>query len=286
MDSLFAVGSTIAICAGNELHAMTNAALLVGSFLIMRLDIDVRDVVDAFRSISQLLVAYDDFSLEDCWRSIHHTKTLGWLDFELASSQAALPTTDKSRALSSPAIDMLEYLHYDDPANGGFHLVIPDRLLLFPEPHPTPDGSTWHDEGGARHFSPTFYADLFPEFGVALVLRVTSRRAPPPPHAPFAAPFAARGIAAEDLPLDADGPHLLRSIDRFLSLARRCPGAVAVHGGRAGLGPAPLVAACLITQHDFPAAAALAWLQIAHPPAGRRRRAECPPADGPAPAPA
>jgi hypothetical protein len=284
MDRLFTTGSRIAICAGNEQQAMTNAALLVGSFLIMRLNLQVSDVVDAFFSISPLLVAYDDFSVEDCWLAIHHSKSLGWLDFELPSSQATLSTTDESRAQPAPAIDMNEYLHYDDPANGGFHLIVPDRLILFPEPHPTPDGSTWHDDAGARRFSPAFFADLFPDFGVALVLRVASRRAPLPPLAPFAAPFAERGIAVEDLPLDTDGANLLRSIDRFLFLARRSPGAIAVHGGRAGLGPAaPLVAACLITQHGFRAAAAVAWLHIAHPPAGLRRPAEArdPPA-GPA----
>jgi hypothetical protein len=281
MDRLFTAGSRIAICAGKEKQAMTNAALLVGSFLIMRLELQVSDVVDAFLPISPQFEAHDDFSLEDCWRSIHHTKSLGWLDFELPSSQPASPTGGNP-APHAPAIDMREYLHYDDPANGGFHPIVPDRLLLFPEPHPTPDGRTWHDAGGARRFSPAFYADLFPDFGVALVLRVTPR--PPPPPAPFAAPFAARGIAAEDLPLDAAGADLLRVIDRFLALARRAPGAVAVHGGRAGLGAAePLVAACLITQHGFRAAAAVAWLHIAHPPAGLRRRSAAPaPPAGPA----
>jgi hypothetical protein len=74
--------------------------------------------------------------------------------------------------------------------------------------------------------------------------------------------------------LDADGPGLLRSIDRFLSLTRRAPGPVAVCGGPGGLGrAAALVAACLVGQHGFPSPAAVAWLRIARPPAAERCRA-------------
>jgi hypothetical protein len=175
---------------------------------------------------------------------------------------------------------MEEYVHYDDPANGNFHFVVPDRLLLFHEPEPTPDGLPWYDEGRVRHFSAAYYADLFAHFGVSVVLRV-GPRAPAAERAAAAAIFAARGMDAEDVPIDEDSPDLLRSIDRFLSLTRRAPGPVAVHGGPAGLGrAAALVAACLVGQHGFPPPAALAWLRIARPPAGDRHPAPDRPADG------
>jgi hypothetical protein len=58
------------------------------------------------------------------------------------------------------------------PANGSLHFVVPDRLLLFPEPQPVPDGRAWHDAGGARRFSARYYADLFAHLGVRLVLRI------------------------------------------------------------------------------------------------------------------
>ncbi len=60
----------------------------------------------------------------------------------------------------------------------------------------------------------------------------------------------------------------MKDVDRFLELARLSPGAVAVHGGSEGLGSvAILLAALLVRQHSFDAAAAVAWLRIVHPEA-------------------
>jgi hypothetical protein len=245
------------------MEAVTNAALLVGSFLILRLGLEVEEVIEHFRPLFPRFQTFDDFTLEDCWVSIHHSKMLGWLDLDLPAS--ALHPQANHDSTPVPSLDIDEYLHYDDPINGNFHFLIPDRLLLFHEPHPTSDGRAWEDVGGARRFSPDYYADLFGDFDVSVVVRAGG--------SPYStSPFAARAIAVEDLALDPDRPHHLRSVDRFLSLLRSAPGPVALHGGPAGLGrAAPLVAACLMTLHAFPPAAAMAWLHLAHPSCARRR---------------
>ena len=93
--------------------------------------------------------------------------------------------------------------------------------------------------------------------------------------------FAAHGIAVERLGEGlAAGPpalcgRLLRDMDRFLTLATLSPGPIAIHGPAgvgAGLGAGGelLASSLLIRRHGFDAAAALAWLRIAHPPAQPR----------------
>jgi hypothetical protein len=272
---IFILDDPIAVCTGSEGRAITNAALLVGAFMIIHLDMTVETIIHRFQPISSRFEAFDEFTVEDCWRAIRHTKELGWLDFDL---QPSPPPAADDAPLPPASLDMEEYLHYDDPANGSLHFVAPDRLLLFRAPEPTPEGLAWHDAGRVRRFAAAYYADLFADLGVALVLRVGPRApAPAARAAADAAAFAARGVGAEDVPLDADGRDLLRSIDRFLSLTRRAPGPVAVHGGPAGLGrAAAVVAACLVGQHGFPPPAAVAWLRIARPPAADRPRAPDP----------
>ena len=59
---------------------------------------------------------------------------------------------------------------------------------------------------------------------------------------------------------------MLQAIDRFLTLARKVPGAVAVHGDGTGLGAGGLlVAALLMRDHGFAGGEAMAWLTMVHP---------------------
>ena len=95
------------------------------------------------------------------------------------------------------------------------------------------------------------------------------------PYDPAGAAFASRGMAVERLGWDLERrpERLLQEADRFLTLARLAPGAIAMHGPGAGLGRGGevLAAALLVKRHGFRARAALAWLRITHPAAAHRR---------------
>ena len=156
--------------------------------------------------------------------------------------------------------------HYALPANGGLHIVVPDKLLLFPAPAPLPAGRSWADASTAdgaprRRFGAAFLAELLAELGVSAVvcLGQTGRR--------DAAAFRRCGLDVHDLGLDPRRPALLGAMDRLLALARAAPGAVAVCGwggdyeGQERL--RALGAAWLMTECGFGSGAAEAWVGMA-----------------------
>ena len=195
-------------------------------------------------------------TVHSCWSSLYRaTAQCGWLSIPSCLDVSSV------HAEYSDSIDMEEYAHYDNPLNGGFHVVVPGEIIAFECPADLPGGASWADEQGVRRFGADFYADVFAEQGVGLVVRGDG-------SSYDARPFAARGIAVEDLPLDGGAELSLAQVDRFLSLVRLAPGAVAVHGGPGGLGAAgTLVAVLLISAHGFGAEEAVAWVRMAHPAA-------------------
>ena len=285
------------LCAGHDPMTITACAFLLGSYLILEHDKSVEDVTDMFRPISDHFRPFKDpsgppalskqLAAMDCWRAIHRAKLNRWLDF----SDGEIDT--------DTAIDLEEYLHYDSPAQGSMHVIIPSRLIgiqcpadlsqLGMECEHTAD-EAWLDLGGQRFFGPAFYADLLrTDYNVALLVRCgacTSSigRAEADEHETLNKrsghydddAFVSRGLAMEELALrgydSATQPVAvpMRDIDRFLTLSLRAPGAVAIHGpaGTAlGAGGETLVTALLVQRHGFDGGAALAWLRIAHPPA-------------------
>jgi hypothetical protein len=243
----------VIVCTGAGARNLTSAALLLGGHLAVHERMSLEDIAAALRPISARFIPLRDadgndcseFTMADCWAALQRAATLGWLDF------GDTPSED--------AIDMTERLHYDNPANGELHVVVPNRLLAFPSPHDLPDGRDWQDEAGARRFSPAYLADILRDFDVAVALCCTgsSRSAPYDP-----APLAERGVAVEAL----RGDHLLAAGDRLLTLARAAPGAIALHGA-GGWEEGLLLAAYLVRLHSFPARQALAWVHLTHPPA-------------------
>jgi hypothetical protein len=254
---------------------LANAALLAGCYLILCHEFTIDAVIDGLSPISSELLTYDEVTVHACLSAFFHAKELGWFKHSPSLQDVASTYAESNDC----TYDFLEYLHYNDPANGNFHFVIPRRLLIFHEPQLPCPGPEWKDVEGRRNFSAEYYADLFGDFDVRLVLRVVNSGNQAQIYPPTA--FTDRGIAVDELALDGGRPSALQSLDRFLSILRHIPGAVAVHGGRAGLGDADaLIAACLISCHGFTPLAAVAWLQMAHPSAAARRR----PTPRPAPA--
>jgi hypothetical protein len=261
-------GKNAIVCAGQSQDQITNTALLLGSFLILHQGLSLHQVQQAFLPIQDRFLHYRERScvgqctelltVLDCWTALSVARTLDWIDF--GSGQGVDD--------ASPLLDMEEFAHYDSPVNGNFHLAVPPKFVVFHCPVDLPPARRWMDADGVRHFSPAYYADLFAFLGVTLVVRAA-------PCDYDACPFAARGIAVEDLaaaapPAACSAGSLLRTADRLLTLAGATDGLIAIHGGASGagraLGPAAAaLASYLVSQHGFPAKAAVAWLRIAAP---------------------
>ena len=249
---------------------ITRCCLLLGGYFVVYHDVELKELEEMFAPISGGFVPMrasleDDecVTVLDCWRALHHTKRLNWYDFTTAE-------VDIDRC-----IDMQEYLHYDNPANGSMHSIVPGKLLAFSCPAQLPDGVEWADAGGARSFSAGYFADIFGDFGVRMVVRCGGATYD-------ARAFERCGIGVEDLLLGAAGPaasgaDMLRAVDRFMTLTRLSPGAVAVHGGApdGSLGPGGrlLVEAYLIRRHGFGGPDALAWALMAQPAPAMRAAA-------------
>jgi hypothetical protein len=275
---------------------ITMAALLLGGHLIICSGMSVQEVADKFSPVASMFAHFEtsadgdgpDLTLEDCWRALHHAKSLGWTNF--------YPSIDADDVEERTCIDMEEYLHYDDTANGAMHLVDPSRLLLFRCPADLPAGQAWLDVGGRRLFGAEHYAGVFADFDVRLVVRCGGARGGWDSEA-----LRAAGMAVEELRVaPGGGAGMMAAVDRFLTLMRVVPGCVAVQcgggdedeegGGRraeadeseseadsdgedgdGAMGEEDaarlLVAAHLIRGRGFGAAEALAWTRMAHPTA-------------------
>jgi hypothetical protein len=304
-DALSQTTEGLVWCVGRDREAITSCVLMLGSYLVLRRGLHSAEVESFFSSTMDLLLPYGSidsnmrldayFSVSDCWRALHAAMTKGWIDF------------DQDEVDLDRTIDMQEYLHYDSPVNGCFHVVVPSELIALQCPAdleslrttsdcPIDDMSSktsklWADIAGRRHFAPDYYAEILSkDFDVQVVVACdhaatssadggatdehAERRSTYDERAFTAHGVAVERLAARRTPGAPPDGALLRDVDRFLTLARVSPGPVAIHGGpaAAGLGPSAelLATALLIHRHGLDAPAALAWLRIVHPPAAAR----------------
>ena len=144
---------SLIICIPPTAVGVTRAALLLGGHLIVCEHMTPELVAAAFCSVRSRMLRFffsghasssDALTVDDCWAALHRAASHGWLDFGDAPADGA--------------IDMEEHLHRDAAANGGLHVVVPDRLLALPYPSRLPGGRAWLDEGGARRFAAAYYA--------------------------------------------------------------------------------------------------------------------------------
>ena len=206
-------GKAIVVCAGTHPRDITDTALLVGSFMILSMDYSVEDVASAFEPIAHLfLTYYDQLAVSDCWSALHHAfARCGWLDIDSRPFGCPKP----ARKEDDDALDMREYVHYDNPLNGGFHAIVPDKLFVFECPADLPDCTPWVDAGGERRFGAAYYADVFSDFGVDVVVRCCDAEAG---GGYDAGAFAARGIEVRRQHIDSVATVSLTKVSIFVGV--------------------------------------------------------------------
>jgi hypothetical protein len=189
-----------------------------------------------------------DFALEliDCWQGLEKGVQHGWVRF-------AGPD------FLWGDIDVDEYRHYDDPANGDLQEVVPGKFVALKGPVATPDGREYHDDArGARSFSPAFYAEILRGMGVRTVVRLNEARYAA--EALTSQGFAHHSLEFPDCTCPPDAV-----VAAFLRIVDAAPGAVAVHC-HAGLGrTGTLIALYLMRSCGFSAREAMGWLRIMRP---------------------
>jgi hypothetical protein len=265
----------LVVCVNSkDIQKLFITAILVGAYMILGLQMSFDYVEAAFKSIAEKIqnpASENDGggTIFDAWKALWRVRKLGWVNNLV--SNFAIEREDAEEEAACPCLDIDEWTHYSNPANGSLHIIAPGRLLLIPSPKDFPDGRDWMDVKGTRRFSSEFYADLLgSEFGVVLVLSLAYDDEVVEYDS---AAFDRRGIAVENVPLGPRGAaqhHLLFAADRVLANLRAAPGPVAVHmhGGGTGCGDrlGLLLATGLVSVFGFTAGEAAAWLQMACPP--------------------
>ena len=259
---------TIVICAEDPC-ALTRVALLFGCVMILVDNLSVTKVVGIFLPVSDRFTQFHGSSLSqhsqqdsrvkvmDIWNAVNRAKQLDWLRYSAGSTN------------NTGSFDEEQHAHYSCPLNGGICTIIPGKLVAFTTPSKLNDRDSgdWTDVPSTkqRFFGAQFFASLFGEtdhFGsISLVMGMSKDNKE---NAHNLAPFAARGIATEDINLDTG--HLLRTVDRLITVVAAAPGTVAIHtcpaaagvGGRVG----ETVAALLVCHLRFEAESAIAWIHM------------------------
>ena len=245
----------LALAVSKDIQERTNAVFLAGAYMIMRLDSDLESVKTAFAPLHGRVVPYRDVSpgkpnfdlhVQDCWGGLARAKGLGWVSFH------------------AKGFDLEEYMHFDSPLEADLHEIIPGKLVAMRGPVEIPDEMLWTDVNtkdnvfSHRDFSPAHYVDILRQFDVQVVVRLNEPR-----YSKDA--FTRAGIAVADLFFPDCTVPPMDVVAKFLLIAEKVPGAVAVHC-KAGLGrTGTLIGLYLMKHHGFSAREALGWLRIVRP---------------------
>ena len=271
----------LVICTGNHADAIAHSTFLAASYMLLweqsTLDQALSilrpesapisaSMAAALRAVHQARYEYPRVSLISLCIIMFRTdgtrsRCLNWIDLH-ADAKAPSGKGEVDR------IFLDEYLHFDNPCNAGMHVLVPGKLLAFPQPVNIGPivipgvgecPVTWIDVDNKRRFSPKYFAEIFDDWEVKLVLRCK------PSNYDFK-PFADRGIGVEEFPGLDRNMNLFQHMDRLVTLSRLAGGYMAVECGGEGLGHAEiLVTAFLMRMYKFDADAALAWVQLMHP---------------------
>jgi cell division cycle 14 len=249
--------STLVFASDRGRRDFTNAAFLLGAYMIIRLDEAASVVAQRFDVFDPALFeGYRDASSErpdfrlcllDCWQGLERARRLNWVAMPIMGSSAW------------GKIEPDELRHYESRLNADLHEVVPGKLIAMAGPRDLGRRAFLDSRRqGTRAFSPEYYADILRALGVSTVVRLNEPRYD-------RSAFAAAGFDHVDLFVEDGIAPPRAAVETFLRVAELAPGAVAVHC-RSGLGRTGTFAAAYMMRFcGFSARAAMGWMRIMRP---------------------
>ena len=244
----------LAVVTSTEIKQQVKALILIGTYLVMKLGKDMKTTLQYLdpiiprdnpdRSGSNNIGV--QLHLHDCLAALHRAKQIGWVNFH------------------ANRFDFEEYQQLGNPLNADLHEVVPGKIVMMRGPRDLPGGVPWRDvpkeDGrfGHREFSPAHYAEILEQLDVCAVVRCSA-------PAYDRVGFEAAGIAVVDLCCEDGAAPPIDVVSKFLAVAERLPGALAVHCGSGRGRSGTLVALYLMKHHGFSAREAMEWLRIVRP---------------------
>lgn len=237
-------GKPAFLLVGPHPHKRANAAVLVGIYSVLYLGkraeeayapIRPLEPFSGFRDASCGVPTYT-LSVADVLRGIHRAKEVGFINWHLGER-----------------FDVEEYEHYEQVENGDLNWIVPGKLMAFAGPSAQPKHF-----GGWRTFTPEDYIEYFKERGIKAVVRLNKKMYE-------SARFTAHGVAHHELYFPDGTCPSEPILYRFLELAEREPGALAVHC-KAGLGrTGVLICSYMIKHYGFTAEEAMGYIRVCRP---------------------
>jgi cell division cycle 14 len=232
------------LLVGPHPHKRANAAALVGIHSVLYLGKRAEEAYAPLRTLEPFAGFRDascgvpsyTLGVADVIRGAFRAKEVGFIKWGAGEE-----------------LDLDEYEHYEQVENGDLNWIVPGKLMAFSGPSATPK-----HYGGWRTFTPEDYVPYFRTKGVTKVVRLNKKMYE-------AARFTAHGIGHHELyfPDGTCPPEPV--LYRFLELAEREPGALAIHC-KAGLGrTGVLICSYMIKHFAFTAEEAMGYIRICRP---------------------
>jgi hypothetical protein len=251
--------------AGRDM--LTHAIYLVGAYMIFKHGSTALQVSKAFHWVNHDIAApfqdtdYGfDLNLMDCWVALQRSRDLGWL---------RIPA-DINDFGPWGKIDPDEYEHYSNPLNADMNEIVPGELMIFSGPKDLGGHEYIDDRNGCRYFSPAYFIEIFQEMGVSTVISLNEPEYEPREFesngfSHHQLDFSGHPIPSEQVSTQSCAhPHYFisvrlitrnppQAVDRFLKIAARSRGLVAIHSAAGRGRPGALAAIHLMRRHGFAA---------------------------------